>query len=523
MPHVRRDAGVPSGHWVDTIGNEGANLLFIDAAQIHETHFAHEIGHLWVQYVDQAEDERVMEDVSDPGRLHQLSFVQSFVTDLRVNQVIAEKGFDVSVIVEDQAASVTSLGRAIEAGYRPENPREGVLMALAIAVQILEERASGENALVKLDETLQKIAYQDPKLVQLANGFAEAVAQHGYQSKCQIRAAIDECLRLAFNFTGDGIDLEKDLVEPSIAEPFFDKRPQWLEGASPQLKCEVGRIMALENTSDGSRWCLSPGPDGKSVLSLELTDGTTKGPWNLEHSHPTAIPVNNVRNKIERNRQSIERKMKDTSSIGIPNPLGQTRRFYMAGLARFFTAVREAEWLGGEHPYSYALNDPVGYKDPSGLHPAIGCSDPCKSACDKFISEYPTACGKIESPNYPPGSVTYAFAFCCDGKPSYCLCPGMNTENPYIKACINVHERGHVAPGGCAPGYTGPPTKTYDECTALKAGIKCAAEQCRKLISNDCIQLEDWRCAECKRLKYACRPMPDASWLSKYCKGCRVQ
>ncbi len=93
MPHARRDGGVPDGHWVDTIGNSGANLLFIDAAQIRETHFAHEIGHLWVQYVDQAEDERVMIDVSDAGRLHQLSFVQSFVTDLRVNQIIAEKGF----------------------------------------------------------------------------------------------------------------------------------------------------------------------------------------------------------------------------------------------------------------------------------------------------------------------------------------------------------------------------------------------------------------------------------------------
>lgn len=100
MPHLRRDTGVFDGHWVDTIGNGGANLLFIDAAQIHETHFAHEIGHLWVQYVDQAEDERVMSDVSDPARLHQLSFIQSFVTDLRVNQIIGEKGFDLSVILD---------------------------------------------------------------------------------------------------------------------------------------------------------------------------------------------------------------------------------------------------------------------------------------------------------------------------------------------------------------------------------------------------------------------------------------
>ncbi len=48
---------------------------------------------------------------------------------------------------------------------------------------------------------------------------------------------------------------------------------------------------------------------------------------------------------------------------------GQPRRFYMAGTARFLTQVREAEWLGGEHPYAYAMNNPVTYTDPSGLEP----------------------------------------------------------------------------------------------------------------------------------------------------------
>jgi len=243
MPHARRDAGVPDGHWVDTIGNGGANLLFIDAAQIHETHFAHEIWHLWVQYVDQAEDERVLEDVSDAGRLHQLSFVQSFVTDLRVNQVIAEKGFDVSVIFEDQAASIASLGRAIEAGYRPEKPREGVFMALALAAQILEVRHSGTSALAMLDDTLEKVARLDAKLVQLATSFADAVVRHGYERKQDIRASIDECLRLAFDYSGEGMDFERDLIVQPISEPDLDKHPQWIEGGSPQMKCEVGRIM----------------------------------------------------------------------------------------------------------------------------------------------------------------------------------------------------------------------------------------------------------------------------------------
>lgn len=370
MPHARRDSGVPDGHWVDTIGNGGANLLFIDAAQIHETHFAHEIGHLWVQYVDQAEDERVMEDVSDAGRLHQLSFVQSFVTDLRVNQLIAEKGFDVSVIVQDQAASIASLGRAIEAGYRPENPREGVFMALALAAQILEDQKAGTNSLANLDDTLEKITRLDPELAGLATSFAEAVGRHGYDGKDQIRASIDDCLILAFDYSGDGIDLERDLVIPTIPEPDFDKYPQWIEGASPQMKCEVGRIMAREDIPDGSRWSISQGPLDASLLSFELPDGTIKGPWTLEHSHAFATRIDNIQRINEVNRQNRERQMKHQPN-GMPNFPSQACRFYMAGTARFLTRVREAEWLGGEHPYAYAMNNPVTYTDPSGLDPTL--------------------------------------------------------------------------------------------------------------------------------------------------------
>lgn len=113
MPHLRRGTVIPGGHWIDTVGDERGILVFLDAVRVHETLIAHEIGHAWVQYVEQAEDERVLEDVSDPQRLHQLAFVQSFVLDLRVNDVLREKGFDVSLVEADQAASIESMGRAI--------------------------------------------------------------------------------------------------------------------------------------------------------------------------------------------------------------------------------------------------------------------------------------------------------------------------------------------------------------------------------------------------------------------------
>ncbi|MBS1720659.1 MAG: hypothetical protein JST35_09460 [Armatimonadetes bacterium] len=369
MPHFRRDVGVPSGHWIDTMGNEGANLLFLDAAQVHETHFAHEIGHLWVQYVDQAEDERVLEDVSDAGRLHQLNFIQSFVTDLRVNQIIAERGFDVSMILRDQAESIASLGRAVQAGYRAENPREGVFMALALAAQILEESKSGPNSLAKLNDTFEQVKSVDPALAQLAADFAQAIERHGYQSKSQIRASIDECLVLAFTFSGDGIDLENDLVVPPSAEPEFDKFPEWMEGSSLQMKCDVGRIMAREDVPDGSRWILTGTGPQNSLITFELPDGTSKGPFALEHSAGLPYIPDFVYKVNEINRQNRERQMKKNPSHGLPGIPGKPRRFYMAGVARFLTRAREAEWMGGEHPYGYAMSNPVTYSDRSGNQP----------------------------------------------------------------------------------------------------------------------------------------------------------
>ncbi len=506
LPHLRRGSGVPDGHWIDTISNKGANLLFTDAAQIHETHFAHEIGHLWVQYVEQAEDERVLEDVRDAGRLNQLAFVLSFVTDLRVNQVIAEKGFDVSVIRDDQAASVASLGRAIEAGYQPDTRREAVFMALALAAQIIEERIGTPAS---LNGTSAKVTGLDPELAQLSSDFADAVARHGYQDMVQVRSSIDKCLKLAFEFTGDGIDLEQDLVYPPDVDPPFEKNPEWLWGASPQMKCEVGRIMARESIPDGSTWSITQDQSGKNLLKFELPDGTLMGTWTLEHSQAFAAHTESIQQISEMNRQNRERQMKHSPTNGMPNFPGQPRRFYMAGTARFLTRVREAEWLGGEHPYAYALNNPTTYTDPSGLNPLMVCSDDCDDACDKFIDANPKWCGPLPSPPYPPGTKAWAFAFCCKGKPHHCYCPGMPpSPNPYIRACVGVHEHGHLLSGSCASGYTGPPKKWADECTALKAGIKCAAEQCRNMLSNDCIDLREWQCKECRRLKYACNPMP---------------
>lgn len=369
-----RPSAAPGSHSLDTICNPGANIIFIDAARLHETVLAHEIGHAWVQYVERCEDERVMEDVSDPQRLHQLHFVQSFVLDLKVNEVIARKGFDMHPIESDQAASILALCQALESGYQPPNRREEVFMALLLASQMLAEDRDRRSALIHSRNALTRIRHKNESLGRLAERFAVAVRSHDINDRESIRRAIDECLETAFEFTGDGINLAADLITPDVEEPNFDKYPQWIQGAPVRLKTEIGRVMAREEIPDESRWNLSHGPDSRSILSFECPDGKTVGPWILDYPYPFDRASDALRlmeiNRV--NRQRLISQMPQGFG-NVPGHCGMPRhqghRHYMAGLGRFLTQARLDAQLRGEHPYSYALNNPVTYSDPSGEEP----------------------------------------------------------------------------------------------------------------------------------------------------------
>ena len=100
---------MPGFNCLDTICNPGANIMFLDAARASETIIAHEIGHAWIQYVDQAEDMRILKGTRNPQLINLLNHIQSFVLNLRVNEIIGDKGFDMSQIIEDRLASVASL------------------------------------------------------------------------------------------------------------------------------------------------------------------------------------------------------------------------------------------------------------------------------------------------------------------------------------------------------------------------------------------------------------------------------
>ena len=442
MPGRRRDGHVPGGNHIDTICHPTANIVYLDAARVHETIIAHELGHAWLQYVDECEDLRVMRDASDPQRLRLLCFVQSFVLDLKVNELIRQKGFDMAPIEADHHASVVQLAEFLNNGGKTNLPREEVVWAMSIAERLLVKQSANAKELARLDAALPVIRMHAPTVMALAETMAAAVRRHGFASREGMLASIDECLKAAFEYCGDCIDLEHELVEVQSEEPHLDKWPTWIEGASVALKTTVGKVMAREGIPSTARWSLSD-RGHQTLLQFVLENGEHTEGWLLDHSFPFRDPLEAVRMHMENQRrhaESLERQLAGVDRINrenrerqeqmlrstgahlptvpqmpefpvasghlpvsnnvglrpdclglppgkevrelLPSTLsGSTpsalfgpgslslparARHYMAGLGRFLTAARLQEQLEGEHPYGYALNNPVTYTDPTG-------------------------------------------------------------------------------------------------------------------------------------------------------------
>ena len=424
MPGRRTDGHVPGGNYIDTVSNPLTNLLFLDAARVNETIIAHEFGHAWVQYVDECEDLRMVEDASDPQRMRHVNYVQSFVLDLKVNDLLRRKGFDMAPIEEDQARSMFQLAAALESGYRPEHPREEVFMALLVADQIIQRENGRSNELARFDLSLATIRHILAPLANLAEVMAESVGRHGYGSHDAIVKSIDECLIKSFEHVGDSFDLDKELTLIRPEEPDLDKVPKWLTPIPPKMKCQVGKHMARNDISSDWPYSISPGLTERTKVVFNSPEGDRRSQVLVNHriGPPTAYygMSEEQAEVLELRRQNEERRLrtltpgfpdpKDPKSIHEFNERNRLRilngmgianhdrlqamkgRPYMAGLGRFLTAARYADQLAGENPYGYAFSSPLTYVDPNGNSPvkpgSYAVYSPCGNCSKAILSQW---------------------------------------------------------------------------------------------------------------------------------------
>jgi hypothetical protein len=176
-------------HYAICSSNPDESYILFDTDSAHETTFAHEIAHLWLNYVQDGGDgmRRLREEAWDNTKYMQLNFVQSFVVDLKVNDLIAERGFDMSLITADEINGLLSLRDAIAIGYQPPAPRAALLHSITIADAILDQKRWPDEEKQRLADLLEFFEAATPPVYRMAQELVEIVRRNGYESREAIR------------------------------------------------------------------------------------------------------------------------------------------------------------------------------------------------------------------------------------------------------------------------------------------------------------------------------------------------
>ncbi len=388
--------------------------VFLDGQNATETLIAHELMHLWMWFVEGSEGEKTLKDRSDVSRNMQLDFIQSFVLDIRVNDLIEKRGFDMSRICGDQIRGFEALRGSMMAGSNPPTLRELLLYALQVAGAALEQKRLSPEMQRQLDSMLLFVEVAAPEIYHAAMQFVEIISRHRLDTRDGMRGALDECTMFGFQFTGDDLDLDRDFAEVALTECMHDKFPNELPGIPVPLKIEIARARARLGIESCGRIDITTSRTGMAVLKFGPADGSTVGP--IETNCCVAPPEGIIERERERvlheqmkngrdNRLPIDpnaqyrhipvqerprvrgmvpdgyRRLPQGYNAasrhpakpapGLPPvfPWSDGNRCYMAGLTRAIAEARLAQQTesGSANLYTYAANNPVNMIDPSGL------------------------------------------------------------------------------------------------------------------------------------------------------------
>jgi hypothetical protein len=267
MPEMHPATAAPLLNSVSAFAEPEILFFHFDAARIHETIIAHELGHVWIDRVLGVEDHRQIRDKSDIGRSGQLSRIQSFVLDLLINDTIGSRSFDMSIISQHQAESIVSMAAHCAKGDRAFNAHAEAEMAPAIAAAMLDRDNRPESFSISLGSSFEMIRICLPRAYEAAIVFVESVRKHGYSDSDSLRRVVDDCAKIAFSISGNGIDLENDLIVVEHDHKPRDKYPGFLRQLPLDMKMDVyrntarlgvtaGRYMICRLTWAGMRPCL---------------------------------------------------------------------------------------------------------------------------------------------------------------------------------------------------------------------------------------------------------------------------
>ncbi len=257
--------------------------VFLDVQNAPETLIAHELMHLWMWFVEGHEGEKSLRDRSDKAMNNQLDFIQSFVLDVRVNELIEKRGFDMSVICDDQIRGLEALRELLLLpGFSP-NRREQLLYCLQIAGAVVEQKRQSEAMRKKLSGILEYFEAATPGIYGFAMQLVQIVNRRPLDTRTELVAVLDECTLVGFRFTGDDLDLQRDFIQGNPTECMHDKFPNELTKFEVPLKLEIWKTITRLGIVGDGKVHINTSPTGMAMLTIEPEAGDLIGPIHLNY------------------------------------------------------------------------------------------------------------------------------------------------------------------------------------------------------------------------------------------------